>query len=465
MHRRVSRRAVKAGASRPAAAGVSARAGAASWWSRPWVIGLALAVGTVGVYAPVLWCDFVGYDDTVYVTENWHVLQGLNWEQVDWAFANLAAGFWHPLTWLSHMLDAQLYGLHARGHHLTNLLLHAGSTVLLFGLLRRMTGFVWRSAVVAALFAIHPLHVESVAWVAERKDVLSAFFGFVSLWFYVSYARAKSGRRDKAITNYSLALLFFACSLASKATLVTLPLVMLVLDYWPLQRARLGGLLRSSRGDEAPAGSLPGQEVRASLPRLLRGLVLEKAPFLALSVASGLLTIHAEKSIGAVATKGGIPLVMRVSNARGVLCSVSGADGVAGEYGGVLPLPEGAVALAGGGRRLPAGCRDGLGDAGGPPPALSGGGLGLVFGDPAAGERVDSGGVAFPGGPLYLCAAGWRLSHGRVGRRGTFLAQPLAEIAPEASSRRASCSLAAGARRTSCGIGAMPRAFSPTPWR
>ena len=253
----------------------------------------------------MLWCDFVGYDDTVYVTENWHVLQGLTWEQVDWAFANLAAGFWHPLTWLSHMLDAQVYGLHAWGHHLTNLLLHTASTVLLFMLLHRMTGFVWRSAVVAALFAIHPLHVESVAWVAERKDVLSAFFGFVSLWFYISYAQLKTGKKESAIANYSLSLMFFACSLASKATLVTLPFLMLALDYWPLKRV-------PSAECRVPSGSRQVLQFPAS-PFL--SLLLEKLPFLALSLASGLLTIHAEKSIGAVATKGGIPLLMRASNA------------------------------------------------------------------------------------------------------------------------------------------------------
>jgi tetratricopeptide (TPR) repeat protein len=278
---------------------------ALAWWLRPWFVALALAVATVATYAPVLWCDFVGYDDTVYVTENWHVLQGLTWEQVDWAFANLTAGFWHPLTWLSHMLDAQLYGLHAWGHHLTNLLLHTASTVLLFMLLRRMTGFLWRSALVAALFAVHPLHVESVAWVAERKDVLSAFFGFICLWFYVSYTQSQSGGRESAITRYLVSLLFFACSLASKATLVTLPFLMLALDYWPLKRVR---------SEECGVRSGGQQNLQPATSPFV-ALLLEKLPFLALSLASGLLTIHAEKSIGAVATKGGIPLLMRASNA------------------------------------------------------------------------------------------------------------------------------------------------------
>jgi hypothetical protein len=172
-------------------------------------------VGTFGVYAPALWCDFVGYDDTVYVTENQHVLRGLIWEQADWAFANLTAGFWQPLTWLSHMLDVQLYGLHAWGHHLTNLLLHVANTVLLFLLWHRIAGSLWRSALVAALFALHPLHVESVAWVAERKDVLSTFFGFLTLLFYARYAQWKSSDRQPALVHYSLALLCFAGSLMS----------------------------------------------------------------------------------------------------------------------------------------------------------------------------------------------------------------------------------------------------------
>ena len=305
MSQRLSKRALKIAPGRKPSVRSVAFGRTPGWWSNPWFVALALAMGTLVVYAPVLWCDFVGYDDTVYVTENWHVLGGLTWGQVDWAFAKLAAGFWHPLTWLSHMLDVQLYGLRPWGHHLTNLLLHTGSTVVLFLLLRRMTGFLWRSALVAALFALHPLHVESVAWVAERKDVLGAFFGFVSLWFYTSYAQASSGRAAGARVNYALSLLFFVCSLASKATLVTLPLLMLALDYWPLQRVRSAECGARSGGTPEPSRRMSGWG----------WLALEKAPFLALSLASGLITIAAEKSIGAVATKGGIPLVMRASNA------------------------------------------------------------------------------------------------------------------------------------------------------
>ena len=288
----MSRPKIKAAPRRHSPAVPGASVSAPAWWSQPWFVALVLAVGTLCVYAPVLWCDFVEYDDTVYVTENQHVLQGLTWEQVDWAFANLAAGFWHPLTWLSHMLDVQLYGLHAWGHHLTNLLLHVANTVLLFLLWHRMAGSLWRSALVAALFALHPLHVESVAWVAERKDVLGTFFGFLTLLCYARYAQLKSGPRQSALVPYSLALLCFACSLMSKSTLVTLPVIMLALDYWPLQRGAVS-------------------DWRKTWARL----AVEKAPFFALSLASGLLTLHAEKSIGAIAVKNGLPLAMRASNA------------------------------------------------------------------------------------------------------------------------------------------------------
>src|SRR6059036_764593 len=156
----------------------------------PLAIAGVVALATVVVFVPVLRHGFVNYDDPEYVTENVHVRAGLSWAGVPWAFTTNHAANWHPLTWLSHMLDAQLYGLEPAGHHLTSLLLHVANTLLLFFLLARMTKEVWRGAVVAALFALHPLHVESVAWVAERKDVLSAFFGLLTLWTYARYAES-----------------------------------------------------------------------------------------------------------------------------------------------------------------------------------------------------------------------------------------------------------------------------------
>jgi protein O-mannosyl-transferase len=253
---------------------------------------MLLVAATFLAYWPVLRCDFAGYDDSVYVTDNWRVLQGLTWAGVDWAFANLTAGFWHPLTWLSLMLDVTVFGQGPMGFHLTNLLLHTGSTLVLFLCLRHLTGAVWRSAMVAALFALHPLHVEAVAFIAERKEVLSAFFGVLTLFMYSRYAQAGGQDAKLKILNYSLALLFFTCGLMSKTMVVTVPVVMLLLDYWPLQRLTF----------------------RSPWPALIR-VMGEKAPFFVLSLAAGLLTLHAEKSIGAVSHTEQIPLAMRMSNA------------------------------------------------------------------------------------------------------------------------------------------------------
>jgi len=152
-----------------------------------------LALSVFAVYLPVTQCDFVNYDDNEYVTNNPKVSAGLTWDGIKWAFTHSHSANWHPLTWLSHMLDCQLYGLHPAGHHLTSLLFHTANTVLLFLFLRYLTGAFWRSAAVAAFFGLHPLHVESVAWVSERKDVLSAFFGILCLWAYARYARGKGG--------------------------------------------------------------------------------------------------------------------------------------------------------------------------------------------------------------------------------------------------------------------------------
>jgi hypothetical protein len=157
-----------------------------------WLLAVLLALGTIALYWPATGHDFVNYDDDLYVYQNAHAEGGLSWQSIQWAFSNLEAGFWHPLTWLSILVDCQLYGLHAWGHHLTSVLLHAASTAVLFLALRRMTGATWRSAFVAALFGWHPLHVESVAWAAERKDVLSGLFWMLTLWAYVRYVEGQS---------------------------------------------------------------------------------------------------------------------------------------------------------------------------------------------------------------------------------------------------------------------------------
>ena len=250
------------------------------------VIVALLTLANFAVYARVWTFDFVVMDDLVYVSDNPHVLNGLNSGNIGWAFTTFHAGFWIPLTWLSFMCDAQVFGAHAGGYHATNLLFHAANTLLVFGLLIKATGDQVRSAFVAALFALHPLHVESVAWVTERKDVLSTFFGLLSLVAYVSSAR---GAR---IVNLVLSLLFFVCSLASKPTLVTLPFVFLLLDYWPLKRFGTTGARSST-----------------VIP-----LVIEKLPFIAASGTFSAITFFAQRSTEAVGSLAGYPLGTRCLN-------------------------------------------------------------------------------------------------------------------------------------------------------
>jgi hypothetical protein len=191
---------------------------------------LVLAVVVLVVYAQVLGHDFVSYDDPDYVSQNPHVRGGLTRGNVVWAFSAGHAGNWHPLTWLSHMLDVQLFGMNPGPHHLTNVVLHAASALLLFLVLNRMTGAFWQSAFVVALFALHPLRVESVAWLAERKDALSTFFWMLTLWFYARYVEQPD------IKRYLTVLGTFALGLMAKPMLVTLPFVLFLLDFWPLGR-------------------------------------------------------------------------------------------------------------------------------------------------------------------------------------------------------------------------------------
>ena len=238
-----------------------------------WLIYFGLGLVTLCLYLPALHHGFVEYDDQQYVTENPRVQAGLTWTGFVWAFG-FHAGNWHPLAWVSHMLDCQLYGARAGGHHLTNVLLHVASTLLLFSVLNRMTDATWRSAAVAALFAWHPLHVESVAWVSERKDVLCGFFWMLTLWLYVRYAARPSTAR------YLLALGSFVLCLMAKPMGVTLPFVLLLLDYWPLKRFTICDL-------------------RFTIFRLVR----EKIPFLILSLAACVLTLRAQE-ISIVSTAG-----------------------------------------------------------------------------------------------------------------------------------------------------------------
>jgi tetratricopeptide (TPR) repeat protein len=232
---------------------------------------VALAAITWLVFGQTLRHDFVNYDDRDYVTKNAQVSRGVTLEGIVWAFTRVHSSNWHPLTWISHMLDCQFYGLNPWGHHLTNVLLHAANAILLFLLLRQMTGTMWRSAFVAAVFAIHPLRVESVAWVAERKDVLSGLFFILTLMAYGRYARAGSRAR------YIMVLVLFALGLMCKPMLVSLPLILLLVDYWPLNRL--------------PSLSLADAENRKILARLL----LEKVPMFLLVLASAAMTMIAQR--------------------------------------------------------------------------------------------------------------------------------------------------------------------------
>jgi tetratricopeptide (TPR) repeat protein len=252
-----------------------------------------LALVTLAVYLPTRHHGFVEYDDQQYVTDNPRVQAGLTWSGLIWAFG-FHAGNWHPLAWLSHMLDCQLYGANAGGHHLTSVLLHVASALLLFSVLNRMTGAMWRSAAVAALFAWHPLHVESVAWVAERKDVLCAFFWMLTLLLYARYAAQPS------IARYLFTLGSFVLCLMAKPMGVTLPFVLLLLDYWPLNR-----VLEFASG-------LPEKIPLRFAQKSWRQLALEKVPFLVLSAIACVLTLRAQEI--AIVSTAGLPVSQRITH-------------------------------------------------------------------------------------------------------------------------------------------------------
>jgi protein O-mannosyl-transferase len=268
-----------------------------AWWTL-W-IGLALIAVNLAVYAPVRQYEFVSIDDPAYVSENPHISGGVTWPGIAWAFSSGYAANWHPLTWLSHMLDVHVFGMNAGRHHLINLALHIANTLLLFGLLLRLTGALGRSAFVAGLFAVHPLHVESVAWIAERKDVLSTLFWLLTLWAYAAYVRRPGVRR------YLLVLVGFALGLMTKPMLVTLPFVMLLLDVWPLGRVAFGA---EAAGRTRPAA-------RGNAGSIWLQLVWEKLPLFALAAISSLVTWLVQQLGGAVTGFELFPWTLRVENA------------------------------------------------------------------------------------------------------------------------------------------------------
>ncbi|MBW1820008.1 MAG: tetratricopeptide repeat protein, partial [Deltaproteobacteria bacterium] len=241
------------------------------------VISLILVAAGLAVYGQVLSHDFLNLDDDVYITENPYVSQGWHAEGFTRAFTSDLHGHWHPLTWLSHMTDAQLFGLNPGGHHLTSLVFHLASTLLLFFLLRRITGAVYRSAAVAALFAFHPLHAETVAWAADRKDILAGFFTLLTLRAYVAYTA------DRTLTRYVLALVCFSLALLSKSIAATVPALLLLLDYWPLGRTHW--MLAETGG----SGDQSGPRDEASL----RHLLWEKAGFAVPVILTAIVTISA----------------------------------------------------------------------------------------------------------------------------------------------------------------------------
>ena len=276
---------------------------------RKLVLGLLLVVVTLALYNPVSRNGFVNFDDDRYVTDNPQVHAGLHWSTIAWAFTSLEQANWHPLTWLSHALDCQLFRLNPAGHHYTNLLLHATNALLLFLILQWFTGYTARSLMVAALFAVHPLNVESVAWVAERKNVLSMFFFLLALAAYGWYV-CRPG-----IARYMSVAILFACGLMSKPMVITFPLVLLLLDYWPLGRLRPEDRWASSpvRVGTAAGHMDSGFAIAASkLP--LSKLCLEKIPLLMFSAGSAIITMFAQRAGGAVLTSAARAPLLRFEN-------------------------------------------------------------------------------------------------------------------------------------------------------
>ena len=291
---------------------------------------LFLAVATLMAFWQVNHCDFIDYDDNTYITENGHIQTGLTIDGIQWAFTTGHASNWHPLTWISHMADIEVFGFDPRWHHFINLLFHIANTLLLFFVLHRMTKSPWQSAFVAALFALHPLHVESVAWVAERKDVLSTFFWMLTTGAYVFYVERPGLQR------YLFVLIFFALGLMAKPMLVTLPFVLLLLDYWPLGRlepknpakkiqAKSGKPVapdkRKGKSGKKHATALK-EEVKTEKPAdskyrwaLIISLLREKVPLFVMTILSSIVTSIVQQKSGAVGSFEIFPLSVRIENA------------------------------------------------------------------------------------------------------------------------------------------------------
>jgi len=284
----------------------------------PLVLSLILFFVTLALYFPTLDSAFVNYDDPAYVTANAHVLHGLSWSNVAWAWTATIEANWHPLTWISHMADVQMFGLNSRGHHAVSVVMHAFNVVLLFFVLRRATGRLLASAVVALLFAVHPLNVECVAWVAERKSLLSMLFLLLTFLAYGWYVRRRS------VGRYVVVIALFALGLAAKPMIVTLPLLLLLWDYWPLQRLA---------SDPEAQGTTFFQ------------LVVEKIPLFALSAASSWVTLYAQRAGGALGNTELLPFGQRVANALYSYCAYVGKGIWPTQLAVFYPHPEGSLAV------------------------------------------------------------------------------------------------------------------------
>jgi lipoprotein NlpI len=251
-----------------------------------------LIIACLAAFGRISGNHFINLDDPGYITNNYLVQNGLNFQNIKWAFTTSYLAFWHPLTWISHMLDWSIFGTNAGGHHLVSLLLHIGTVLFLFLFLNKTTNNIWSSAFAASLFALHPLRVESVAWASERKDVLSMFFGMASIYFYAFYAEGSK------LSKYFLCLMLFALSLMSKPMMITLPFVLLLLDYWPLGRWQ-----RTLSDSSEKRLKLAGR------------LLWEKIPFIILSIASSVIVLWAEKKAGSLSSVDILPLLTRTANA------------------------------------------------------------------------------------------------------------------------------------------------------
>ena len=264
------------------------------------IICVFLTIAICSVYLQVKDHQFINMDDGQYVTENSHVLSGLNLGNIKWALTRVYAANWHPLTWISHMMDVNIFGMNPGMHHLTNVIFHVLNSILLLIVLNQMTGALWRSAAVAALFALHPLHVESVAWIAERKDVLSTFFWMLTMLAYHRYVGSRT------ISKYLLMILFFGLGLMAKPMLVTLPFVLLLLDFWPLKREELN---LTDNGSQAALSMWPKTN-----PRGILRLILEKVPLMIMALAASRVTFYAQSVGGAVNSLERVNFALRIQN-------------------------------------------------------------------------------------------------------------------------------------------------------